>query len=229
MDKARFMERLEVLLSDVSKTEREEALEFYENYFADAGSEKEEAVLRELGSPEDVAATIKANLSESDKVFGEYTELGYEDLRTGEPRQVPEVRDFRDRIRRNPNSLLILAIIALVFLSPVLGVAKGIVQAVLGIVITILVLPFALVIAAGSAGIGLIAGGVGLAVGGLIGMGFAGRLLAAGGGCILIAVGILLLLLAVRIGKRMIPTYLRKMADLGQRVVSRFKKEEGRI
>ncbi|MBQ7370881.1 MAG: DUF1700 domain-containing protein [Blautia sp.] len=228
MDRAQFLERLEILLSDVSKTEREEALEYYENYFDDAGAENEEAVLRDLGSPESVAATIKANLSESDKAFGEYTDRGYEDYRTLEERQVPEVAEgktFRDRIRKNPNSLLILVIIALVFLSPVLGAAKGIVQAVIGILIVLPVLPLALVIAFGGAGIGLIAGGVGLAIGGMFSFGTAGRLLAAGGGCIMTAAGILLVIFAVYIGKRMIPAYLRRLVDFGQELFRRFRKE----
>ena len=62
MNRARFMEQLEKLLSDISEEERREALEYYESYFDEAGPEKEASVIQELGSPEKVAASIKEDL-----------------------------------------------------------------------------------------------------------------------------------------------------------------------
>ena len=58
-----------------------DALDFYNSYFDDAGAENEASVLRELGSPEKVAAIIKADLkgSAGGYEYGEYTEHGYED------------------------------------------------------------------------------------------------------------------------------------------------------
>ena len=48
MDRAQFMRELEELLADISETERQDALEFYNNYFDDAGIENEAAVIRTL-------------------------------------------------------------------------------------------------------------------------------------------------------------------------------------
>lgn len=90
MNRAQFMEQLKKLLSDISEAERQEALDYYESYFDDAGQENEPAVIRELGSPGKVAAIIKADLSESNDKYAEYTELGYEDTRAKEPGQVPD-------------------------------------------------------------------------------------------------------------------------------------------
>ncbi|MGN8632543.1 DUF1700 domain-containing protein [Blautia sp. HCP3S3_G3] len=90
MNRAQFMEQLARLLSDISDAEREEALDYYESYFDDAGAEKESEVIRELGSPGKVAAIIKADLKESNDSFAEYTELGYEDARTREAGQMPD-------------------------------------------------------------------------------------------------------------------------------------------
>ena len=59
------MEQLEKLLSDISEEERQEALDYYESYFDDAGEDQEANVIRELGSPGKVAAIIKADLRES--------------------------------------------------------------------------------------------------------------------------------------------------------------------
>ena len=41
MNRKQFMEQLERLLSDISEAERQEALEYYEGYFDDAGPENE--------------------------------------------------------------------------------------------------------------------------------------------------------------------------------------------
>ena len=40
MNRKQFMEQLERLLSDISEAERQEALEYYEGYFDDAGDRK---------------------------------------------------------------------------------------------------------------------------------------------------------------------------------------------
>lgn len=62
MTKQEFLQRLNRLLADVTQEEREEALRYYEEYFDEAGPEQEQAILNELGSPEKVAAIIKANV-----------------------------------------------------------------------------------------------------------------------------------------------------------------------
>ena len=46
-------------MADISPEERDAALTYYREYIEDAGAENEEAVLQELGSPEEIAAAIK--------------------------------------------------------------------------------------------------------------------------------------------------------------------------
>lgn len=146
MDRAQFMRELENLLADIPETEKREALEFYDNYFDDAGPENEVSVLRELGSPEKVAAIIKADLKGSAEQYeyGEYTEHGYEDPRTKEPGQMPEKyageKEKENRFFRKGNqTVLILAVIFLVFISPFV---KGAVGGILTFAVAILLLPF---------------------------------------------------------------------------------------
>lgn len=81
MNQKEFMERLEKLLFRISIEEREEALQYYKNYFEDAGQENEAQVISELGSPEKVAATIMADLKSGSREEGEFTENGYSDAR----------------------------------------------------------------------------------------------------------------------------------------------------
>lgn len=64
MDRVQFLNSLENLLRDVSPAEREAALEYYNDYFDDAGPEKEKEVIESLGLPERVAETIKKELEE---------------------------------------------------------------------------------------------------------------------------------------------------------------------
>ncbi|WP_028044572.1 DUF1700 domain-containing protein [Candidatus Stoquefichus massiliensis] len=62
MDRKQFMRELEFLLQDISDEERQEALDFYENYFDEAGTSHEQKVISELGDPARVAAIIKDGL-----------------------------------------------------------------------------------------------------------------------------------------------------------------------
>lgn len=75
MDKREFLNRLQMQLEDLTNDERREALEYYEEYFADAGEENEADVLISLGSPEQVAEQIKAGIHKADE--GMFTENGY--------------------------------------------------------------------------------------------------------------------------------------------------------
>lgn len=59
MNRAEFMRQLESMLQGISPTEREEALQYYNDYFDDAGEENEKAVIEALGNPARVAENIK--------------------------------------------------------------------------------------------------------------------------------------------------------------------------
>lgn len=75
MSKEEFLSQLENQLSGIPENEKQEALQYYRDYFEDAGKEKESEVLASLGSPADVAKNIR-----EENRYGEYTESGY---RTG--------------------------------------------------------------------------------------------------------------------------------------------------
>jgi len=79
MNRYDFMRQLEILLSDITPSERQEALQFYNDYFDDAGAENEQDVIKALGSPAKVAASIKADLT-GNAAAGEFTETGYKDF-----------------------------------------------------------------------------------------------------------------------------------------------------
>lgn len=63
MNKEQFISRLDELLADIPEAERREAIEYYREYFDDAGIENEEQVISELGSVEEVAHNIREELA----------------------------------------------------------------------------------------------------------------------------------------------------------------------
>lgn len=65
MNRAEFMRQLESLLQSIPAAEREEALQYYNDYFDDAGNESEQEVIEALGNPARVAENIKRDLLES--------------------------------------------------------------------------------------------------------------------------------------------------------------------
>lgn len=81
MGRREFMETLTILLGSLSPEERDEALQYYEDYFEEAGADNEEEVIRKLGSPQKVAAMIQAGQEECERENGEFTEYGYADER----------------------------------------------------------------------------------------------------------------------------------------------------
>ena len=81
-----FMDRLAFLLQDLDDADRDEALQYYNDYFEDAGEENEAQVIRELKSPERVAAIIKDGLKAEAREHGAYTDAGYADERFEEKR-----------------------------------------------------------------------------------------------------------------------------------------------
>ena len=76
MNRAEFMSRLSSLLQDVPLAEREEALQYYNDYFDDAGEGNEESTIASLGSPEEIAKSIKAGLTDGQNA-GEFTDSGF--------------------------------------------------------------------------------------------------------------------------------------------------------
>ncbi len=85
MRKEEFFDRLEYLLQDMTDKDKKEAMQYYRDYVEEAGPEKEEEVIAEFGSPERVAAIIRADIMGNLEDGGSFTETGYEDERFRDP------------------------------------------------------------------------------------------------------------------------------------------------
>lgn len=109
MNRVDFMNQLEGLLQSISSTEREEAIQYYNDYFDDAGEENEQDVIEALGNPARVAENIKRDLAgngygegvlqkvkASDRVLMEYGKKlpeDSEDAQDSEENPAPEQAD----------------------------------------------------------------------------------------------------------------------------------------
>ena len=71
MNRVDFMQQLESLLQSIAPMERDEAIQYYNDYFDDAGKENEQEVIEALGNPARVAENIKRDLLNSG--YGEGT------------------------------------------------------------------------------------------------------------------------------------------------------------
>ena len=163
MNRAIFLKELESHLMDIPKEEREEALAFYTSYFAEAGETgigKEFEVIKDLGSPKQVADMIKGDLA-SGGLREEFTDRGVEIPGVKDELVVPADELVVVDSGTKDHSKIILIIIAAVLLGPIIiSTVVGIIGAVVGITL---------------GGIGLIFGGIfgglGLLSGGLFGPG----------------------------------------------------------
>ena len=223
MNRREFMGQLERLLADIPGQERQEALDFYNNYFDDAGAENEDQVIRELGSPGKVAAIIKADLNEGGKSSGSFTDAGYEDERFDD-RHVPQrKRRYGYQARRQKRSggiilLIVLAVFTFPFWGGVGAGIIGIFTGLLGVLLTILIGPLAI-------GIAFTIGGVAMSIIGVINMtgSVAVGLALFGTGIILLALGLLFLLAFGWLVHTVLPRLLRWIADTGNRIFHRGK------
>ena len=95
------MEQLAALLGDISPQEREEALDYYERYFDEAGDDLQQAI-DHLGSPQKVAQDIKSGLK------GEYfyTENGAESAASDTESKTPAFMWRRKRKATEQKHLL---------------------------------------------------------------------------------------------------------------------------
>lgn len=196
MNRKEFMQRLEYLLQNISTDERQEALQFYEDYFEDAGTDQEQKVISELVSPEHVARTIMDGL-QNGSAHGEFTENGYEDsqyrnYQSMAPKQNTQRNQNNAQQGRQPvnHSNRILLIIVLILTLPVTGgILLGAAGTLFGIVVSVVAVTGAFLIA----GIALIGAGIAMALTLQIAQAF----VLCGVGFLLFAIGIPCLLLTI--------------------------------
>ncbi len=230
MKRKEYMERLEQLLLVLPYEEREEALQYYNDYFDDAGVENEDRVIRELGSPEEVAAKIRAGFAGD---YGEYSEQGYEDARFQDAQEImadvttdgwedkvydAEYEAENGRKKRvhsqNTNIWKVIAIVLIILIASPVILPLGI--AALAVIFGLLIAVIAVIFAFGVSGFAILFAGIAVVVAGLAKVFIAPAvgILAAGVGCILLAIGILLSWLIITVLVKVVPGIIRGIVNI---------------
>ena len=225
MNRVEFMAELERLLADLPEDERQAAVQYYADYFADAGAENEAEVIRELGSPEKTAESIKADyygrtFDESRFEHKDYMEkygqqasgrqtsgqkaAGRADSPAGEQKKPWTSRGLK---------ILLIVLIAIV----VWPLSLGLICAVLGILAAVVCLFAGLVIAAVCV---MIAGGVTAVTGLLMSVAYPpAALMTTGIGLLLFVLGLIATVGTVKLCMIVYPAMLRGFVELCRRPI----------
>jgi len=135
MNRVDFMKQLESLLQNISPAEREEALQYYNEYFNDAGEENEQDVIEALGNPAKVAENIKRDLSGNGYGDNTYQKVIPDDKALVEYQKNDKAEN--NKSNQLSTGMIVLIVILCILASPLaLGVGSGALGVLVGIVVT---------------------------------------------------------------------------------------------
>lgn len=236
MSRDEFMRELEYLLQDISEEDKADAVQYYRDYFEEAGPEREAEVVREFGSPERIAAIIRSDIAGNLEAGGEFTERGYEDERFRDPNyqmtkrmDLPEVGKESDsgpgvKEMEGPRTSKLLKVILWIVLiitavPSVFGIGGGLV----GIIGGLLGILAALVISIAAVTVAFLIAGVVLLIFGIVTVVVhpLNGILILGIGILLLGIGILALALAVLFYGKFIPFLFRGIVNAISRLFHR--------
>lgn len=225
MNRVEFMAELERLLADLTEDERQAAVQYYADYFADAGAENEAEVIRELGSPEKTAESIKADyygrtFDESRFEHKDYMEK-YGQQASGQQtsgQQPAGTADSPAGEQKKPWTSRGLKILLIVLIAIVVWpLSLGLICAVLGILAAVVCLFAGLVIAAVCV---MIAGGVTVVTGLLMSVAYPpAALMTTGIGLLLFVLGLIATVGTVKLCMIVYPAMLRGFVELCRRPI----------
>lgn len=231
MNRVDFMKQLESLLQSIPQAEREEALQYYRDYFDDAGEENEQSVIEALGNPAKVAENIKKDLNLNGYGYG-YGDNGYQ--YSSEPdRAMTEYQQGASQNTTKENKLsggmIALIVILCIFASPLLlgigGALVGVLIGIMGAAIGLIAAWFSLILAFGAVTFALFVVLMVLFIVGimclfhvpLVGVVILGIGLVCGG------IGILFMMLTVAMAGIATPAIIRGIVNLFHRIFDKKK------
>ncbi len=217
MNRQEFMRRLEQLLEGIPEEEKREAIAYYTSYFEDAGEENEEKIIRELESPEKVAATIRAdfpgcNSSETassgdqQNYNGTNQNMGQQNY-NGANQNMGQ-QNYSGAVQKEDNTTRnILLIILLVITSPIWG---SILVAIGGALIGVIGGLFGIAVGCVIGGVAVVGVAITILVTGAISLGF----ISMGDGLLMIAIGLCAAGLLVLVCGKFLPWLAKGIANL---------------
>lgn len=195
MGKEEFLRQLEALLSGISEEERKEALAYYRSYFEDAGEPNEASIIAELESPQKVAESILKDMGIDGSGYNAFANRDEEYYKN--VNQTIQNLNGAQNAKKNDAGMTGLTVALIAITSPIwltlllviLSVLLAVVASLFGVAVAVVAMMASLIFV----GFVLIGVGVGFLFGGApaVGIGLAG------GGLIVLALGILAVLLVI--------------------------------
>ncbi|WP_394273098.1 DUF1700 domain-containing protein [Butyricicoccus sp.] len=221
MNRNDFILRLEQALAGMPEEERRRAVEYYENYFDEAGPENEAEVLHTLGAPEKVAADILKEFRDVSSPAGSAENTGKTGQKGAESYAERAKKRFQTMDNGQKALVLVLAAVAVICVVPAsVGIVGGIGGILIGLicaVATVFLIVPVLDLAAWGCAIGFVVAAGYTAAAGT----GAETLLFIGLALVSAALGILLWKLTVYLFRALFPALLNGIVGLFRRVFHR--------
>ena len=194
MTRNEYMEQLKRYLRRLPKEDYENAVEYFSEYFDEAGPENEQQVMKDLGDPKEAAREVLLNLLEESVENGSAEEASRtETVKTFSEKALPEKK------KRSPGKIILLAFLV-ICASPV---SIALLIAGLAVLAAVVLVIAAVIFSLAVTSIATIAGGI-MVVGfgaTLVVRSLAAACMMVGGGFLLAGAGILFGVLTVYICK----------------------------
>ena len=235
MNRLEYMAALESCLLDISEEDRKDAMEYYNNYFDEAGSENEQKVIEELGDPAKLAEQIGADADMADETadhnrfddssadhmsytYGQTQDTAWNQQTFSMQSETRDTKKTEDRTWK-----IILVVVIALLTSPItVPLILSVLGTIFGVVLAAFFIVFGLILGAVIVAIvGVVLFGVGIAA--LFSEFFAGLALS-GVGLILVAVGAAVTVGLVYLCKLAFPEIVKGVSILWNKISSRGKK-----
>lgn len=204
MNREQYIAQLRVQLYALPAEEQDAAIEYYNNYFDDAGQENEQQVIAELGTPEELAAVIKADFAcvpDTVDASGENPRAKYYSRTASKQAQT-----------QNTTNILLLGIILILTFPVWFPIALTL----LILAITFVIVIFAILLAVVAAAVAVLVGGIAAFVAGIFALFTAPAigLLTLGAGLVLAGLGLLGTIAFCWVAYKVIPALIRGIVNL---------------
>ncbi len=209
MTRQEYMEQLKKYLKRLPKEDYENAIEYFSEYFDEAGPQKEQQVMKELGEPKEAARELLLNLLQ---------ESVENDQDIVEEKAAVQPETASGGKKRSPGKIILLAILVLCASPVSLALLVGVLAVLLAVVVTATAVIFSLGITS-----------IAATAGGIVTVGFGATLVlkSAAAACMMIGGGFLMAGIGILAG--VLTIYICKWCANGiGRLVNRFVRKKVR-
>lgn len=209
MTRQEYMEQLKKYLKRLPKEDYENAIEYFSEYFDEAGPQKEQQVMKELGEPKEAARELLLNLLQ---------ESVENDQDIVEEKAAVQPEAASGGKKRSPGKIILLAILVLCASPVSLALLVGVLAVLLAVVVTATAVIFSLGITS-----------IAATAGGIVTVGFGATLVlkSAAAACMMVGGGFLMTGLGILAG--LLTVYICKWCANGiGRLVNRFVRKKVR-